>query len=110
MKLPLTHINIIDLLVLGRQGEIDKPPWEKDNSWLLGLKMKPTFKVTQIKYTNVYHNEQIKTGFTDINFKPIQIKYTNAYHNEQIRTGFTDINFNVTDLSASYLEDVNGNY
>lgn len=84
------------LTVLSRSGEKEKEPWEKGNSWLVGVGILPEFKVTAIRTILTNNSENIVTNLADIKFTPIQVYYKNMYENENITTGLVDINFVVT--------------
>ena len=59
---------LLQLLVtiLNRSREPEKKPWEKDNSWLINANLVPTIVVTPINYRNMYTQEHISSGVSDI--------------------------------------------
>lgn len=54
--------------ILNRSVEVqpEKKPWEKDNSWLVPVGIKPEIKVSQVYYKDMYNSESISTGISDI--------------------------------------------
>jgi hypothetical protein len=84
------------LTTLSRSGEKEKEPWEKGNSWLIGMSLQPEFIVTKIRELTTLNSENITSAITDVIFNPLTVYYKDMYGDENLSCAITDVNFVVT--------------
>lgn len=91
---------LLQLLVtiLNRNVEPEKKPWEKDNSWLINTNLVPTIVVTPISYRNMYTQEHISAGISNVALDVIPVYYKNMNSEEHISSGISDITLVVTKI------------